>query len=814
MRSETRPSTRSLQIMTHSGRITHFSPDSGIGTISTPDDREFLFKVDQVVNAGLIEIPLNADVRFETSTDRVERVEILHSNLLPEGPLEGILADCRPARGFGFIITPSGQRFFVHISEFFPRKNVLPNEGEPVVFEAKQTNKGPEASKVQLLRDLRSDAAKQVATKEFLDAAIIKKADGDFQAARELYERGLKSAPSIQLVLSYAAMERDKGRPRAALDILQRGLEIFKTNGKLHSDAAKIAISLKEHKLAISLCEDGIKFLEPQKGARAELLEIHATACFQTHDFLRAESLFSEVRKSRKSPFIERLYLQSWAKNHSVLAENTLRFFVSCNFALRDVSSPNVTHCIDYLFENRHPSIATTYGLEGFIFVRCFVKQDPTQDDVESTIRHMRDVAKRANISNEAMILVVQDSTMLSRFLVQLADTPNQRPICVVLQSTDVQTKSDQASALFRKRLDEWLFRRNLYAERSPVTGSSFFGRNQVLKEIEGQINIGNHVGIFGLRKTGKTSLLYSLRDRLLQDIVVYVDLQQFGLGVPIPDLCRRLIEETNIEIKRKFGELGPLQRTKSLNSTMAEVMKLMERVRERRKDSRFVLLIDEVERMDPTSPGSLSGLEFFSSLRGTAQQTGSLISIICGADPAINLSGKWATTDNPVFQFYHPIYLPPLQRDECLDMITHLGRGMGVSFQSEALDIIFSETYGHPAITRGLCSKITQEQKERPLVVTPPMVEATASEFSFVEAELLKEILERFSTKPMERTMLEIFIAAGGGVDEGQLLSLVKGGEWDSLRRLLNYSIIVKSGTKYTMSMNLLTRCLRREGI
>jgi cold shock CspA family protein len=796
------------------GKISHINRESGFGTITTPDGEEYLFQATQVKGTGLIGIPQDAGVEFFLSEDKVQSVSLLVFKNATDELLEGTLTECKPERGFGFVRTQDGARFFVHISSFFPRKNVLPRDGEAVVFEVANTDKGLEAVKVQLVKDLKSTKGQHLASREFLNAALICRSERDTKGARDIYERGIKTAPSPELISSYAAMERGRNDASRALEILQRGIQIFDKNAKFHADAAHIALQLKNLPLAIRLAEDGIGKAHQQPGIRAELLELVGMAYYESGDYRRAEKSWADIRKQRRSAGLDRRYLRAWIEIHCPIAKNALSFLSACGFALRDMRTLHQTVYIDFLFDLHQEAFSASYGLEGTIFVRCFVKQDPTQADIEDAIKAMRGAAKQTNICPEAMLVVLHSSAGLSRYLGQLADTANQRPICVVLDAGDVEAARPKSLAQLRTRLDEWLYRRNLYNDRFPVTGSSFFGRNQTLKECEGQLNTGNHIGIFGLRKTGKTSLLFSLRDRLINDVVVYLDLQQFGRGAPLADVSRRLIEETNRQVAEKFQGIPHLPKPKTVGSAMAEIVGLMDVVRSRQKAARFVLLVDEVERMAPGGDGSASGFEFFSSLRGTAQQARSILSIICGADPTINLVGQWDKGDNPIFQFYHPLYLPPLDKSECHEMVTRLGRGMGAFYDQAALDAIFVETFGHPAIARGLCSKITQERKERPLQVDASMVDSVANEYSFVEAELLKEILERFSSKPTERALLEIILEAGGSIDESHLLSIVKGGEWDSLRRLLNYSVLVKHESRYTISMGLLARCLKREGL
>jgi hypothetical protein len=67
-----------------------------------------------------------------------------------------------------------------------------------------------------------------------------------------------------------------------------------------------------------------------------------------------------------------------------------------------------------------------------------------------------------------------------------------------------------------RDLIGSWVSSYNLYDERGPVTGEQFFGRGDLLRDLDRKLAQGRgHVGIFGLRRIGKTSLLLELNDRL-----------------------------------------------------------------------------------------------------------------------------------------------------------------------------------------------------------------------------------------------------------------------------------------------------------
>ena len=78
-------------------------------------------------------------------------------------------------------------------------------------------------------------------------------------------------------------------------------------------------------------------------------------------------------------------------------------------------------------------------------------------------------------------------------------------------------SRSGAPDAIARNLIAEMqrkLASRNLYDETLPVTGSDFFGRRTELTTLQEELRQGKVCGVFGLRKTGKTSLVKELGRR------------------------------------------------------------------------------------------------------------------------------------------------------------------------------------------------------------------------------------------------------------------------------------------------------------
>lgn len=98
--------------------------------------------------------------------------------------------------------------------------------------------------------------------------------------------------------------------------------------------------------------------------------------------------------------------------------------------------------------------------------------------------------------------------------------------------------------------LRDYIYARDLFYMTTPVSGASFFGRRTLLQSMRDDVFNQRVTGVFGLRKSGKTSILMQLKEELQEDKVVTVlmDLEAFPSPPEDPtddivsDLRRRLI--------------------------------------------------------------------------------------------------------------------------------------------------------------------------------------------------------------------------------------------------------------------------------
>jgi serine/threonine-protein kinase len=276
-----------------------------------------------------------------------------------------------------------------------------------------------------------------------------------------------------------------------------------------------------------------------------------------------------------------------------------------------------------------------------------------------------------------------------------------------------------------------WISAYNLYDQREPVTGERFFGRADVLRDLDRKLAQGaGHVGIFGLRRIGKTSLLLELQDRLRtrQNVVpVFLDLEASSETAHV---AFRIGEELAKALARRSDVLSERSARRTLRlpdhwqdaAPEALITNVGDNLRNALTGgalagTRLVLILDEAEVLlpDVAMPRPYA-LELFRVLRGVAQETRALTLVLAGVNATPSESPLLGNDDNPLFGLLSVQYLGPLTYEECMQMIRRVGRKMQVRWDPPALRALTDEVGAHPLLARLAASEVVTEYSGRPL--------------------------------------------------------------------------------------------------
>lgn len=280
------------------------------------------------------------------------------------------------------------------------------------------------------------------------------------------------------------------------------------------------------------------------------------------------------------------------------------------------------------------------------------------------------------------------------------------------------------ANELAGKNENEWIVRRSLQdhflsLDRFKYTlplkeDTYFFGRS---KEVGGLVDLcrrSENAGLFGLRKTGKTSVLLKLK-RILESDVKHsfelIDAQNSSVrrrrwNQLLEYISRKLFSRESLKLELDFNELdAPDHFFESINIYLKNS-----------KSERLTIAFDEIEWLTPKTARDKHWedeyLDFWQAIRTTQTQIPGMNIVIAGVNPSIAEESRFGEYQNPLFGIVTPIFLAGMTEAEASEMIKKIGKIMGLNFSEEAMEYLYSQYAGHPLLTRLACSNVGEIAK------------------------------------------------------------------------------------------------------
>ena len=461
--------------------------------------------------------------------------------------------------------------------------------------------------------------------------------------------------------------------------------------------------------------------------------------------------------------------------------------------------------------------------------VRCFARPI-TLDDV---VQLKRELAGQEDLNREFTFVVSplrprQDVFALIYAL--LTEEPSLR--IIPLESTAVKQATIEVKSkdTLEQLLRLWVGQGDLFDVHSPIADAgTFFGRGQFIHTLTTKIIQGENFGIFGLRKVGKTSLVFQLRENLPKNLIGYVDLQSVA-SRRCEEIYFRLSSALRRELRVKYPDLPPVEsKLTDYDASRAypsiatdfhnELLKIKAMLEAQGQQPRVLLLLDEIELLLPhgQNKGFAGYEDFFRQVRGLYQQEGFVLSGVVGADPSACRAGKWGDRDNPVFQYYDEVFLTPLDRTECDQMVHGIGEVMGVTFDAPALSIVYEESGGHPYVARQLCSRIVSRNVQRPLNVVEPLVNEGIEDYIAQRPDYFVGVFRGYLSSEARQIMQVAAASDDNEVSRVQLLAFSEKAGMDrvSLEKALQdlelFNLMTRDKERYGIKIRLLRRWIRR---
>lgn len=261
----------------------------------------------------------------------------------------------------------------------------------------------------------------------------------------------------------------------------------------------------------------------------------------------------------------------------------------------------------------------------------------------------------------------------------------------------------------------------DIFQRKDPVTGLQFVGREALIAELSKALKARRAIGVFGLRKSGKTSVMRAVTDRLDPEsslgsrlsrdpdtprlrvaslLVCWWDCQRAAARELEPiaeNLIRVLADRLKLEDPALTARLEPV------GTAMDRLDSLLLHALERARVP-ICLVLDEYDwlfaggRDEPP----IAGLErLFGLFRGHAQATGRFVLAVIGRDSQPLDFSRMGERSNPVLHWFERHWLGPMSKVDANQLLVGLGRRVLLDVQKGTQDLARFWTGGFPLLHR-----------------------------------------------------------------------------------------------------------------
>lgn len=409
-------------------------------------------------------------------------------------------------------------------------------------------------------------------------------------------------------------------------------------------------------------------------------------------------------------------------------------------------------------------------------------------------------------------VLISADPNVEQRIDSLLKSDPEQ-PIVVPFTYDELSGRYDDY--FIRNRFRKHFYSRNLFDFLSPLKSDLyFFGRSQLVHELVNRHKSGEHTGLFGLRKSGKTSIIYALERTLSAsgDRFVSIDCESPSIHkCRWNELLEKLVNEyhSKAQSKAKIVTDGRYEEKSAADSFEEDILKIYRS----KKEQSTLFIFDEIERISPDTGSSdhwrnqADFIYFWQTLRGFYQRNPEVFTyMVVGTNPAAVENATLVGHENPIFASIPCQYVPSFDVEQVRQMVRKLGRYVGLKFDELIYSKLADDFGGHPFLIRQACSLIHQECKgDRPVTVDKALYEKVKKKFVSHSSHYLEMIVD---------VLKEWY------PDEYEMLKYLAQGDMDSFnefaadsavftKHLIGYGLVQYSGNGFVFNIESLKEFL-----
>lgn len=387
-----------------------------------------------------------------------------------------------------------------------------------------------------------------------------------------------------------------------------------------------------------------------------------------------------------------------------------------------------------------------------------------------------------------------------------------------------------------QNRMREFLYVRDLFGVATPLNDDlMFFGkdRNSTISELYGKYKQGEHSGLFGLRRIGKTSVLNLLKNRVNKNggAAIYIDCQQYHhsrwndfLQKIIQRIYNELAEKRNQDIECSLPQDFVMEfkseryiESEATISFEADIKAIYHALGE----TRILLIFDEIESIGyNTSPSDHwkqknDALFFWEAIRSVSQTSNLYFSyIVAGVNPMCVELAQINGYPNPIFSSFSPIYVSLFDYQDVQNMVSSIGGHIGLKFEEPVYTKLIEDYGGHPFLTRQVCSRINKVFLDRnvlrPATVTKHAYNDRSKEYQLDMVNVIEQILIVLEDYyPREYELLKKLAIDGRQTFKSEILEGEK-----TVQHLLGYCLLEKEDGEYYIRIQSIEKYLQDKHI
>lgn len=346
--------------------------------------------------------------------------------------------------------------------------------------------------------------------------------------------------------------------------------------------------------------------------------------------------------------------------------------------------------------------------------------------------------------------ILISNDPAIENKIESLLKTDPEQPVVIPFKYSELSCNFDEY--FLRNRFKDHFYTRDLFSFLSPLKKDLyFFGRSSLIQELVNRHRSGEHTGLFGLRKSGKTSIVYAIERHLSSNREVYLSIDCESPSIHKlrwNELLQKIVTEfrTIKSSKSKLSETPDRYNEKNAaDSFQNDMLKIYES----KKRTSTLFIFDEIERISPSTGSSAHWstgddfIYFWQTMRGFYQRNPDVYTyLLVGTNPSGVEMPIIAKQENPLFASIPSQYVPCFTVDQVRQMVRKLGRFMGLKFDELIYAKLADDYGGHPFLIRQICSKIHEHCKgDRPARITKKIYE-DVKEMSKIDTDQYLEMI------------------------------------------------------------------------